>query len=227
MMMKMMTRVGPGLLLTVALASCGGSSEAKSKVASLGGGTTTTTKAGATSDTDFQTAMLAYAKCMRTNGVDMADPQFGADGRPSFQGGTGQATGQAGGGPFAGLRDDPDFEKAQAACQSITDGIRQSFQGTPEEQAKRQKDQLAFAKCMRAAGFEYADPQFDADGRPVFNQTQRDNAEKNRNDPKFQTASTDCRTKLGITGGGPGGGGGFGPRPNGSGTATTPTTKAS
>jgi hypothetical protein len=169
--------------------------------------------------------MLAYAKCMRTNGVDMADPQFGADGRPNFQGGGGAPGGQGGGGPLAGLRDDPDFEKAQKACQSITEGIRQSFQGTPEEQAARQKQQLEFAKCMRDAGLDYADPQFDADGRPVFTQAQRDNAEKNRSDPKFQTASTACRTKLGITGRGPGGGfgGPGGPGPGGS----TPTTKAS
>src|SRR5262249_48920967 len=59
----------------------------------------------------LQDTLLKYAKCMRQNGYDMPDPQFG----------------NGGGGPGGGLfrdinRSDPTFQKANAACQSILAG---------------------------------------------------------------------------------------------------------
>jgi hypothetical protein len=58
--------------------------------------------------TKLQDALLAYAKCMRENGYDMPDPSFDSAGGPGS------------GGPFGGQRidrDDPVWQKANAACQ--------------------------------------------------------------------------------------------------------------
>jgi hypothetical protein len=56
---------------------------------------------------EFQDRMLAFAKCMRANGVDMPDPDFSdapGGGRDRIR-------------LFAGAnRDDPNFQKADKAC---------------------------------------------------------------------------------------------------------------
>jgi hypothetical protein len=57
----------------------------------------------------LQDAILAYAKCMRTNGYDMPDPTFNGGG----------AGGPGGGGLFGNRslnRNDPLFKKANTAC---------------------------------------------------------------------------------------------------------------
>jgi hypothetical protein len=59
----------------------------------------------------LQDTLLKYAKCMRQNGYDMPDPQFGTGG------------GGPGGGLFRDInRSDPTFKKANTACQSILAG---------------------------------------------------------------------------------------------------------
>jgi hypothetical protein len=59
----------------------------------------------------LQDTLLKYAKCMRQNGYDMPDPQFGTGG------------GGPGGGLFRDInRSDPTFQKANTACQSILAG---------------------------------------------------------------------------------------------------------
>ena len=71
----------------------------------------------------MQDTLLEYAKCMRKNGVDMPDPDFSNFGTPGPGQGGGQDGGQ-GGGPLGDVdRDDPDFEKASEACQSLLAGI--------------------------------------------------------------------------------------------------------
>jgi len=60
----------------------------------------------------LQDGLLKYAKCMRENGFDMPDPQFGTGG------------GGPGGGAFRDInRNDPTFKKANTACQSILAGV--------------------------------------------------------------------------------------------------------
>ena len=65
-------------------------------------------------DTDFQDQALAYAQCMRDNGIDMPDPDFSS----------------TGGGPGRGLfggaeidRDDPAFHAAEDVCQEQIPGF--------------------------------------------------------------------------------------------------------
>ena len=100
------------LIGAIALAACGGGGSGNSgKVASLSG-TAKSKSSGSnrTSTASFRTQMLAYAKCMRDNGVDFPDPQFDANGRPQFNRQDGQG--------FDQLRSSAAFEKAQQACRS-------------------------------------------------------------------------------------------------------------
>ena len=61
----------------------------------------------------LQETMLSFAKCMREHGVDMPDPDF------SGGGGLFRV-----GGPGGGVNpDDPDFQKAQEACQPILEEL--------------------------------------------------------------------------------------------------------
>ena len=56
---------------------------------------------------EFQDKALAFAKCMRENGVDMPDPTFGGNGRVEqrLEGGVSP--------------DDPKFQEAQKKCESL------------------------------------------------------------------------------------------------------------
>ncbi len=68
----------------------------------------------------LQDTLLKFAKCMRQNGYDMPDPQFGT-------GGPGP-----GGGLFRSInRNDPAFQKAQQACRSILAGAFPGGGGGP------------------------------------------------------------------------------------------------
>jgi hypothetical protein len=74
--------------------------------------------------TQLEDTMLQYAQCMRDNGYDMPDPDFSSFGPGNDNGG------QGGGGPLGSIdRNDPDFQKAQEACQDILSGFGQSGAG--------------------------------------------------------------------------------------------------
>jgi hypothetical protein len=87
----------PGLLLALAVAACGGGDNKTDGVASLGSDqATATTRPGGS---DPQQAALAYARCMRQHGVNVADPS-------------------ANGLDLRGLNSDsPKVEAAEQACQ--------------------------------------------------------------------------------------------------------------
>jgi hypothetical protein len=60
----------------------------------------------------LQDSLLKYAKCMRDNGFNMPDPQFGTGG------------GGPGGGAFRDInRNDPTFKKADTVCQPLLAGV--------------------------------------------------------------------------------------------------------
>ena len=68
----------------------------------------------------MQDAILAFAQCMRANGYDLPDPNFGA---PPGEGAS-RSPGQDNGGPFGSINpNDPAFKKAFAACQSKLPGM--------------------------------------------------------------------------------------------------------
>ena len=208
-------------VLALGAAACGGSnSKASGNVASISNNGNSSAsgsanKSTAVSPAEFRKQLLAYAQCMRDNGVTAyPDPQFDANGNPQFNRGNGST--------FDSLRNSPNFDKARTACQSKRPDFGAQFQRTPAEQAAARKALLKFAKCMRGKGVNFPDPTFDANGRPQFT---RDGAPggaqgQNRDDPKFQAAAQTCRQQVGGNFGGPGGGrglfgGGGGGRDNG------------
>jgi hypothetical protein len=62
--------------------------------------------------TEIEDQLLEFAACIRDNGYDMPDPDFGDSGTPG-----------QGGGPFGAIdRDDPAFQAAAEACEDTLPG---------------------------------------------------------------------------------------------------------
>ncbi len=130
------------------LAACGGSDDGAAQVATLSTGDV----AAATDTTvavDTQEALLAYAQCMRDNGVDMQDPTVDADGNV-----------QGGFGPESGI--DPrsdEFQTAQEACGDLMEGV--SLGGGPGggrfDQTAIQDGLDEFTECLRDEGLDVDD----------------------------------------------------------------------
>ncbi|MCH9817049.1 MAG: hypothetical protein K0U64_11485 [Actinomycetia bacterium] len=114
---------------------------------------------------------LAFAQCMRENGVDFPDPD--PDG--GFD-------------SIIGAIDptDPKFNEALQACNDLRPAgnpLDQSFDADAQAQV------LELAKCMRENGIDVPDPSFDANGQPV----DVDLSGLNFNDPDFREAIQECR----------------------------------
>ncbi len=141
-----------GLVALLALAACGGDSASGSKVASLG----TTPSNGSTADTvapaDTQEALLAFAACMRENGVDMDDPTFDADGNVT----------SGGIGPDSGIdMGSEDARTAMETCGSLIQNVQ--FGGGPGGGLDRDAIQTAmtdFTACLRDQGLDVDDISF-------------------------------------------------------------------
>ena len=108
--------------------------------------------AGAGATLDPEEARLAYARCMRENGVDVPDPKPGTDGMVQLAPGTG---------PGGGV-DAETFEAARKACAAYAEDM-----GGPGAGGLGEADQerlLEFARCMREHGVDVPDPDLDQDG---------------------------------------------------------------
>jgi len=163
---RTLTLAAASVSLTLIAAACGSSNDGTSQVASLGTLTDDSATSGsdgsASTDTldpaDTQEAVLAYAACMRENGIDMADPTFDADG--NMQGGLGF-------GPDSGI--DPrseEFQTAQSACGDLIEGIALGGPGgrngvDPEAVQAALAD---YTECLRDQGLEVDDIQL---GQPT------------------------------------------------------------
>lgn len=155
-----------GALLT---ACSGGSSEAAAdKDAGKKAG-------GQASPTSPAERGLAYAKCMRENGVaKFPDPEGGGIRL----------------GPDSGVdMQSPEFKKAQEACKDLSpQGEGGPNGGKPLDSAKV----AAWAKCMRAHGVpKFPDPEIDG-GSMVIDMSAVGMA---GDDPKFEKAMEACRDK--------------------------------
>jgi hypothetical protein len=162
------------IVVALAVAACGGGGDSGG-VASIDGSSQTETDAAAETSQDPQEAALAFARCMRRNGVDMPDPQNG-ELRLSV-----------------GPNDNPQkVEKAQKACEGLLEGARPQL--TEDQQAAMQEGLLAFAKCMRERGIDMPDPQFGEGG--IVTQRARAGSNFDPDDPKFQAAAKACQPIL-------------------------------
>jgi hypothetical protein len=168
-------------LAMVVLPACGGAEDGN-KVASVSGNSATSTSRGKSAETDVRKAFLAFAKCMREHGVNMPDPKFDDQGRALMT----QSVGPGG------------AEKQQAADEAcrhlIANAVQNGPKPDPAEEAKMRKQQLAFAKCMRAHGIDMPDPKFNGNGG--FSISIGGGA--NPNNPRFKRAETTCQKQAGL-----------------------------
>ena len=99
--------------------------------------------------------LLAFAECMRENGVDFPDPVVEADGTVIF----GFRPGRGGG--FAALQEigrDPDLPAARDTCQGLVAGVAFGSGQGGFDMVEIQDALLEFARCMRDNGVDIGDP---------------------------------------------------------------------
>ena len=208
----------PLLLLSIALAAtaCGGGDDDTASAAPVvvveGADDTAADDAGsgaddgaatsddATSDaptveahaTDEELA-LAFADCMRDEGIDFPDPTVAADGSVSLI--------PAGGAANLGFDPgSPEFESATDVCGPLIQGA--SFLPTNDQDITEIEDNLLlFAECLRDLGFDVADPDLSGGFNPasIFGEN------FDPTDPANADAIAECQSVFGA--GGPLGGG--------------------
>ncbi len=183
-------------VIAIVLAGCGGGQDgvAVAADAPAATGSATTEAPGATSEEDAEEAMLAFAKCMREQGVDMDDPTPDENGTLRFDMTR----------PDEGDRES--MRTAMEACGDLMAAARP--QVSDEDRAEREEQQLAFAKCMREQGIDMPDPS--SGGGPGSSGTRID-----PDDPATQKAMSACQDEVGGEMFGGRGGPGGGPPPGG------------
>lgn len=137
-----------------------------------------------------QEAMLAYAQCMRENGIDMPDPEPGQGGfRMRVPEGT-----------------SPDkVDAAEEQCREHLDAIEPPDL-TEEQQKEFQEAALAHARCMREHGIDVPDPTFGEDGRAqirIRRGSGKGAGGPDPESPEFEAAQEACRDELPNRGEGP------------------------
>jgi hypothetical protein len=160
---RALSLVTTGLAVALLAAGCGGGGgDDDTQIATLSDSDTATADTGTTESTasteDSQEALLAYAECMRGEGIDMADPTFDADGN---------ATG-GGFGPDSGI--DPrsdEFQAAQETCGSLIEGVTLGGPGGGGgfDNEAMQEATLAFTECLRDEGLDVGDLELPTPGQ--------------------------------------------------------------
>jgi hypothetical protein len=146
-----------------ALAGCGGGGGGNG-VASLGG--QSAQEAGSdgsnkVSDRERDAAFRKFTQCMREHGVDMPDPEVADDGSFTMQAPVVAESSDGSVQPPAG------FREANEACQKYLEGVVNGGDEdgpSAEEIEKIQRQALKFARCMRAEGIDFPDPEFGSGG---------------------------------------------------------------
>jgi hypothetical protein len=135
---------------------------------------------------DGQEGILAFVACLREQGIDVPDPQFGLDGNLI-----------GGAAAFAAIDfTSPAFLDAAEACQDILAALQPELD--PEELAERNDELLRFAECMRREGVDFPDPD-PLRGLTISDFRGEDGALTI--DPfssAFLDASSVCRTEIGL-----------------------------
>jgi hypothetical protein len=154
-------------------------------------------------------ALLNFAKCMRSNGVNIPDPTLDANGNVRFS----RPQTAAGATPAPDQRQK--FETARTACQKYLKGITLGF--SQADRTKLQDTLVKYAQCMRAHGVNMPDPNlsnFRPGATPPSPGSGGPFGNIDRNSPAFQKANQACRSifaSAGLPGGFGGPRGGAGP----------------
>jgi hypothetical protein len=134
---------------------------------------------------EFRAAALDFAQCMRDEGIDMPDPQFGDGGGVTMRLG-----GSDGPNP-----DTPGFEEADEKCREHLEAVEPP-ELSDEQQQEFQQSALDFARCMRGEGIDMPDPEFEGGGRVRIGPGPGGAGPLDRDDPAFQEAFETCRDEL-------------------------------
>jgi hypothetical protein len=135
--------------ISLVAAACGGGSDdaAGDGVASLERATTQAPVATDPAPGDTEQQLLAFAECMRAEGVDLPDPTVDADGNPQlvppddFE-----------------LEDLDALQDAAEACEEYLEGVALGFEDL--DLTSLTDTLVEFAACMRDNGYDLPDPDF-------------------------------------------------------------------
>ncbi|WP_020522582.1 hypothetical protein [Catelliglobosispora koreensis] len=181
----------------VALSACGAKPNDGIATAGNGNGDTKTSDVSS----DPQERMRQFAQCMREQGIDMPDPEFGENGEVTMRAGV--ATEADPNDPNAKMNAKEDmakFEAAHKACQKYQpEGGPMGGKLDPEMEAKMRE----FSKCMRENGVEnFPDPQ--EGGGIIVRGGPGAEGGIDPEDPAFKAAQEKCGSILPkMQGGGP------------------------
>ena len=160
-----------GLTLALLTGACGGGSEEGSSGTGNGQGSS------ASSNNDPQKAFLAYARCMREQGINMPDPDpsngvvFNAADRSI---------------------DRDALAKAESQCKKHLEGV--TVDNADGDDAEMQDRMVKLTQCLRQRGFNIPDPQpVDSGGAPSQAEPDFD-----LNDPNFKKAERECAKVAGL-----------------------------
>ncbi len=157
MRVQTMARAAVAIAGVAALAGCGASGDAGIAHLANADNPTATTNA---STQNAEEQALAFAQCMRDNGVDFPDPTVDANGNPSFEGAF-QRSQDGGFNPG-----DTSFRDAMTACGDLMTGF--SFGGGPRggafDSTAMQDAMLQYTQCLRDQGLDVGDITFDGPG---------------------------------------------------------------
>ena len=180
--------------LTFVLAACGTDSEsaAQGELATLETSSTSDISKEAVEvvEDDAETTVLAFAECLRDEGVNVGDPTLNADGSVDMQ-----SMRSADFDPG-----DPGVQEALDTCGPMLDDI--ALTGQDVDQTELEDNLLAVAECLRDAGYDVDDPNLDGPitGGPgaIFGDS------FDVSDPENQVALDSCLDETGFTRGGDG-----------------------
>jgi hypothetical protein len=139
--------LGVAVFALLALSACGGPAEGDG-VASAGGEASPAAEDTEQEPVDEEVQALAFAQCMRDNGIDMPDPAPGQEGLSEA---------------LHGIEEDYDqatIDEASAACQDLLP--QRAHEGGHD--AAREETELALADCLREQGLEVPDDLFAVGG---------------------------------------------------------------
>jgi hypothetical protein len=149
--------IAPIVMIAVLAGACGGGGGQTASVASLddldgAGASAQNDQAAAASSEDVpleevsgEDALLAYAECMRAEGMDFPDPTFDSDGRPSAD-------------SFRGNREQDGFDAANEVCQVELEGAAFGGpRGNDDFRATLEDGMLAYTECLRGEGLQVDD----------------------------------------------------------------------
>ncbi len=178
------------IVLALLAAACGSAADATPDVASAQNDQPTTTQPEEAADgpsgdpsldaLDTEGALLAYAECMRSEGVtDFADPVFMADGSFAFL--------------SPGTADQVTMVEAEATCRPFLDVVIAGFDDHSASQADNADLALEFARCMRDNGVDIPDPTVSGGDVSIGDP---DTAAFDPRSPEFQQALAICQPQV-------------------------------